>query len=98
MLSNLFSTRTADRRDNARQQDDHKIMNDDPAARDMPYYDFLARYALQNTQHMARDFDPGNSCGRKPVATSDAASAHSQVSALSEVPPSVSGRLRIIPE
>lgn len=62
------------------------IMNGDPAARDMPYYDFLARYALQNTQQMARDFDPGNSCGRKPAVVSSAqrhGGKHAAVTAIS---------------
>lgn len=54
------------------------IMNGDPAARDMPYYDFLARFALQNTQQMARDFDPGNSCDRKPAIASAAARSQSR--------------------
>lgn len=50
------------------------IMNKDANARNLPHFDLIVRYVLQNNQVLARDYDPFNLCERTPVESTSAAS------------------------
>lgn len=59
------------------------IMNNDPNARNLPHFDLLARYVLQNNQVLARDYDPFNSCGRTAVQRASTAAVSHESAAVS---------------
>lgn len=49
------------------------VMNGDANARNLPHFDLIARYILQDNHNLARDYDPFNLCQRAPVQVTQAA-------------------------
>lgn len=65
------------------------IMNGDANARNLPHFDLIARYLLQNNQILARDYDPFNLCQRTPVPIPQTADVGTESESVSFGRPSI---------